>query len=220
MNIITDTIKINETPVKEFTNNQIENITSVGGAVLFKVKDIKNLTPEQLKDKMEKILEQEKIENTTINRDNELNESLTDAQRTKIKEEKNWSDEIVNEINSMKEYEIYKDAKLIETEINGKKCLIKMDIDWQQKDAMGRTNESRIIQGLSPIGKNGKIIELHHIGQHSDSPLAELTPEEHRGKGNDTILHNKTKESEIDRQAFTIERNTHWEARVNKGGNQ
>lgn len=84
---------------------------------------------------------------------------------------------------------------------------------------MGRTNRERAEQGLSPINKDGKVIELHHIGQHADSPLAELTTEEHRGKGNDTILHNKTKESEIDRQAFAKERNEHWEARANEGGN-
>lgn len=119
----------------------------------------------------------------------------------------------------MNEYEIYRDAGLQEAEIGGKKCLIRSDIDWAQKDAMGRTNRERAEQGLSPINKDGKVIELHHIGQHADSPLAELTPEEHRGKGNDTILHDKTKESEIDRQAFAVERSAHWEARANEGGN-
>ena len=151
---------------------------------------------------------------------NEANEGLTNEQKLKIKEETDWSDEIINAIGSMEEYELYKKAGLEETEINGKKCLIRNDIDWDQKDSMGRTNKERAEQGLSPINKDGKVIELHHIGQHADSPLAELTPEEHRGKGNDTILHNKTKESEIDRQAFAEERSSHWETRANEGGNQ
>lgn len=96
------------------------------------------------------------------------------------------------------------------------KSVSRDDIDWNQKDAMGRTNKERAEQGLSPINKDGKIIELHHIGQHADSPLAELTQEEHRGKGNDSILHDKTKESEIDRQAFGNERSSHWESRANE----
>ena len=78
---------------------------------------------------------------------------------------------------------------------------------------MGRTNEERANQGLAPIN-GGEVIELHHIGQHTDSPLAELTREEHRGKGNDAILHDKTKESEIDRQAFAREKNNHWMERA------
>jgi len=142
-------------------------------------------------------------------------ERITNEQKSMIKKETNWSDKIVNNLNSVEEFKLYKKAGLNETKIDGKECLIRSDINWQQKDVMGRTNIERSEQGLSPINKDGKVIELHHIGQHSDSPLAELTPEEHRGKGNDTILHNKTKESEIDRQAFAIERNAHWQARAN-----
>ena len=139
---------------------------------------------------------------------------LGDEKKIKIKEETGWSDEIINAISSWKEYEIYKNAGLVEAEIGGKKCLIRNDIDWEQKDAMGRTNKERAEQGLSPINKDGEVIELHHIGQHADSPLAELTKEEHRGKGNDAILHDKTKESEIDRQAFAGEKNNHWMERA------
>ena len=137
--------------------------------------------------------------------------------KEKVQIETGWSDEIINAIGSLEEYDIYINAGLVEDEIGGNKCLIRSDIDWKQKDALGRTNRERAEQGLSPINKDGKSIELHHIGQHADSPLAELTQEEHRGKGNDTILHNKTKESEIDRQAFARERSSHWEARVNEG---
>ena len=139
---------------------------------------------------------------------------LSEEEKAKIKEMTGWSDEIIDSIGSMKEAEIYMKAGLHEAEINGKKCLIRSDIDWDQKDEMGRTNRERAEQGLSPITKDGKTVELHHIGQHADSPLAELTTEEHRGKGNDAVLHDKTKESEIDRQEFAKERSEHWEARA------
>lgn len=169
---------------------------------------------------IEHFSEETEGETSESNEENEKREGLTDEEKAEIKKETGWSDEIINAIESMEEYEVYKEAGLVETEINGKKCLIRNDIDWDQKDAMGRTNRERAEQGLSPINKDGKVIELHHIGQHKDSPLAELTTEEHRGKGNDAILHNKDKESEIDRQEFARERSNHWQARTNEGGDQ
>ena len=207
-----------ESSLSELVDKSIENIKSAGDGVMTKLDDIKNLTPEQLKEKMNQFLEQgngnlkDSVKETET--DENVKEGLTDEEKTKIKEETGWSDEIVDAIGSWKEYEIYKNANLVEAEIDGKKCLIRNDIDWNQKDEMGRTNKERAEQGLSPINKDGKVIELHHIGQHSNSPLAELTQEEHRGKGNDGILHDKTKESEINRQAFAEERSNHWSARA------
>ncbi len=144
---------------------------------------------------------------------------LTEEEKQKIRDETGWSNEIIDAIGSMEEAEIYIEAGLKECEINGKKCLIRGDIDWNQKDEMGRTNKERAEQGLPPITKDGKRVELHHIGQHANSPLAELTTEEHRGKGNDTVLHDKTKESEINRPIFAGERSDHWKARAQEGGN-
>lgn len=208
-----------ESDISELANKSIEDIKNAGDGVMCKLDEIKNLTPEQLRERMEQNLEQAKEsldgnKEGTDDSDEAAKDGLTDEEKVKIKEETGWSDEIIDAIGSWKEYEIYKNAGLVEAEIGGKKCLIRNDIDWDQKDAMGRTNKERAEQGLSPINKDGKVIELHHIGQHADSPLAELTQEEHRGKGNDTILHDKTKESEIDRQAFAGERSEHWAARA------
>lgn len=217
---IGDKIKeASESNITELVNKSIEDIKNSGDGVMCKLDEIKNLTPEQLRERMVENLEQvlndlETNNEGTNDSDEKTQEGLTDEQKTKIKEETGWSDEIIDAIGSWKEYEIYKNAGLIEAEISGKKCLIRNDIDWDQKDAMGRTNRERAEQGLSPINKDGKVIELHHIGQHADSPLAELTQEEHRGKGNDSILHDKTKESEIDRQVFAGERSNHWAARA------
>ena len=216
---------ISEVGIKEVNNNQLESIKLTKDTVLSKLEDIKNLTPEQLQENMANNIEHlnniEKLENNSEVNDSDegIKKGLKDEERIKIREESGWSDEIISSINSVEEYDIYKNAGLQEAEYDGKKCLIRNDIDWEQKDAMGRTNRERSEQGLSPINKEGKVIELHHIGQHADSPLAELTAQEHRGKGNDTILHNKTKESEINRQAFAGERSEHWEARANERSN-
>lgn len=146
--------------------------------------------------------------------DNNEQKGLTQEQKDKIKEETGWSDEIIDAIGSMEEYQIYKDAGLIEAEIDGRKCLINPNIDMDQKDAFGRTNKERVEQGLAPLEKNGNPIELHHIGQKNDSPLAELTQEQHRSKENYSILHDTKKDSEIDRKAFDNERENHWKARA------
>lgn len=125
-----------------------------------------------------------------------------------------YSPEIRNSISSLRETEIYSKAGLKEEVVNGRKALIRTDIDMNRKDEFGLTNLERMRNGNPPIANNGEIIELHHIGQKADSPFAELTRTEHRGKGNDTILHDKNKVSEIDRSAFQNERQTHWKSRT------
>ena len=155
------------------------------------------------------------VNNETCKDANEEKRSgLTEEEKAKVKEKTGWPDEIIDALASMEEYEIYKKAGLQATEVNGKWCLIRPDIDMNQKDADGLTNRQRMERGLPPITKDGKAVELHHIGQKPDSPLAELTTDEHRGVGNDTILHDKTKESEIDRNEFAKERREHWKSRT------
>lgn len=143
---------------------------------------------------------------------------LTDEEKKEIKEKTGWSDEIIDAIGSMEEAQIYMDAGLQEVEIAGKKCLIRSDIDMDQLDEDGISNRERMERGRPPLTKDGQEVELHHIGQKPDSPLAELTTQEHRGVGNDTILHDKNKESEIDRNEFAKDRKNHWKSRAEEGG--
>lgn len=150
-------------------------------------------------------------------------EGLTDEEKQKIKEETGWSDEIINNIKNMKQYEILKNASLIEVEINGRKCLIKENIDLDYTDEDGISNRERMERGLAPLdSKTGKPIELHHLGQKADSPLVELTEEEHRtgeyedGKKNQSLWHDNTIESEVHGEGnnWDQERKAHWKARV------
>lgn len=154
-----------------------------------------------------------------IGKNNDLNlykndRGLNKTEKRSIKKEGFKSNDIINSIGSIKEYEIYKNANLKEVNILGADCLIRNDINWVQKDSMGRTNKERADNGLSPINNDNKIIELHHIGQRQNSPFAELTTDEHRGKGNDTVLHDKNKETEIDRNDFAKERSEYWKSRA------
>lgn len=223
---------ISEIGIKEFAKSEIENKKAEGEAVLEKLDQIKNMNLEQLKEQLQEALDAKESGNDTEGTEDsaentegtdESKEGLTDEQKAKIKEETGWSDEIIDYIGSWEEYEIYKKAGLREVEIGGKKCLIRDDIDWNQVDEKGRTNAERVKKGLAPLDKNGEAIQLHHIGQHADSPLAELTFEEHRCNGNDTILHDKSKETETHGEGNTwdSERQNYWKDRsvYNEGDN-
>lgn len=166
---------------------------------------------------LEKNKEKRETQESKINETDESKEGkecLTDEQKKKLRELTGWSDEILDAVGSWEEAEIYMKASLKEVEISGKKCLIRDDIDLEQEDEDGITNRERMERGRPPITKDGEEVELHHIGQKQNSPLAELTMEQHRGVGNDTILHDKTKETEIDRNEFGKERREHWKDRV------
>lgn len=151
--------------------------------------------------------------------DNQEVKGLTDEQKEQIKKETGWSDEIINHIDSMDQYEIYKNADLHEAEINGKKCLVK-DIDMDYVDPKtGMTNRELMEKGRSPIdSKTGEKIELHHMGQDKDGPFAELCENSEHGDGNHGTLHPKTEGSwrkEDGANAnYDNERKEHWKARA------
>lgn len=142
---------------------------------------------------------------------------LTKEDRIKLKERTGWSDAIVDAIRTKEEAEIYENAGLVEGEVNGKPALLQPDLkpnacydknrpDWTNKDFAG--------DGYPPRSADGKPIELHHIGQNPDSPLAELTYEQHHKNGNFKKLHTFD-DSKIDRGDFKAERIQYWQDRYN-----
>ena len=182
---------------------------------------LKELAAESLGDLLESVKEL-KIENINmealdkpVDLDLPRNELTTLSAETKdVLSETGYSDEVIDSISSEEEAAIYQDAGLECQTINGNDALINTEIDLDQTDALGDTNLERMEKGKPPLDANGKPIELHHVGQKADSPLAELTHKQHMEGGNNTILHDTTKESEIDRSAFAKEREAHWKARA------
>lgn len=140
-------------------------------------------------------------------------EGLSDDKKNELKKETGWSDNVLDSIRTEDEAEVYKDAQLECTEVDGKDALTRTDIDYNLK-VDGETNIDRMRQGKCPRTANGENIELHHIGQNPNAPLAELTSTEHRGPDNDMTLHDKTQESRIDRKAFRQQREEYWKARA------
>lgn len=165
------------------------------------------------------------VDNVEINNiefSDPLLSQLTEEEKVKVKSETGWSDEIIDNIENMRQYEVLKDANLVEVEINGRPCLIKKDINLDYTDADGISNRDRIKRGLAPIDeKTGRPLELHHLGQKADSPLVELSIEEHRtgeyvdGKKNQTLWHDNTKVTEVHGEGNTWdeERKSHWKTR-------
>ena len=147
-------------------------------------------------------------------------DGLEKASKLELKEEMGWPDSIVDSLRTNDEAQIYKKANLEVGNIDGKDCLMRTDIDYNQV-IDGQTNLERMSEGKCPVAPDGQKIELHHIGQNPDAPLAELTSEEHRGERNDMILHDKTiVESRIDRIAFRQERESYWMERAEQISNK
>lgn len=146
-------------------------------------------------------------------------DGLSDSEKQELKERTGWPDDIIDACRTMDEANVYIEAGLEPETIDGKNCLIKSEID-PNLECDGETNLERMSRGCCPISQDGQKIELHHIGQDPDSPLAELTTEEHRGEANDMILHDKTNESNIDRATFRRERESYWIARAEQIKNQ
>lgn len=154
---------------------------------------------------------------------------LTKENREQIKQETGWSDKIIDSIKNMEQYGVLKSADLAEIQINGRDCLVKTNIDLDYADEDGITNRERISRGLSPLdSKTEKPLELHHLGQKADSPLVELTEEEHRtgeyvaGKKNQSLWHDNSVTTEVhgDGNSWDHERKEHWKTRAEMLGGE
>ncbi len=76
------------------------------------------------------------------------------------------------------------------------------------------TNVQRMEKGLSPIGHDGKSLNLHHIKQENDGLIAEVGMKEHIS--NSDVLHRyKTKVSDVDHGAgWNKFRSDYWKERA------
>jgi hypothetical protein len=138
------------------------------------------------------------------------------AEKEKIAEKSNYSNEVNEKIRSVEELEVYQNEGLVESTVNDRTVLKDTSINPDLIDEKGRTNLERMEKGLAPIDENGKPYNLHHIGQNADTPLAELKDGVH--KKNDAILHDKSKPTEVHGENSSVnwdkERSEHWKARA------
>lgn len=131
---------------------------------------------------------------------------LTTQEAAAIQMQTGYPVDVIAQFHSMEEFQVFKDAGLKATMINGETALARSDIDLKIMDEFGRTNLERMKLGLSPLDSTGAKYELHHIGQEADATLAILTQAEH----DNAVLHGFKTISEINRPAFDPVRRRFW----------
>ena len=100
--------------------------------------------------------------------------------------------------------------------INGNKVYQRNDLfDPNAVDSRGRSNIQRMEKGLAPLDANGQSINLHHMLQKQDGPIAEVTQSFH--KDNHSVIHinDSSIPSGIDRNEFNKWRSDYWKQRSN-----
>ncbi len=75
------------------------------------------------------------------------NLGLSPEERAQFQQESGWSDQIMDSLRSPEEYRIYENAGLQEREVNGRRCLVRDDIDLEQVDEDGFTNADLMSRG-------------------------------------------------------------------------
>ena len=138
---------------------------------------------------------------------------LTMNEAATIQKESKYPLDVIQQMHSMEEYQVYKDAGLKAATVNGRTALIQdIDLNYTSELPNGTevTNLVRMQQGYAPIDPTtGTAYQLHHIGQKADGTLAVLKGEQHQG--NSAILNIVGKETEINRPEFAGTRKEFWE---------
>lgn len=91
--------EISEKGIREYTKGQIENLKEAEKDILSKLDDIKNLTPEQLQNKLQETLQYAEKKESNENIEQNVRRPLTEDERKKLKEQIGWSDEFLDKIN-------------------------------------------------------------------------------------------------------------------------
>lgn len=154
----------------------------------------------------------------------DVSENIDSEIRSEINEKSDYSSEVNDRISSVEELDLYQKAGLKEETIDGRTCLVREDLDYDYIDPKtGKTNLELMEEGRSPYdAKTGERIELHHIGQDPDAPLAELTEDSEHGEYA-SVLHKSEEESwrkddpQRNNHYNNVERPNHWMERA-KGG--
>lgn len=129
-----------------------------------------------------------------------------------IQKESKWPLGAIKSLHSTAEYNIYKEAALVPTQLSDGSWAFLRQIDWDLLDDLGRTNAQRVAVGLAPVDSTGMSYELHHIGMRADSPLAILTNAEHHSKANYSILHWAEEGKDITDAAWSAQKKEFWNA--------
>ena len=100
-------------------------------------------------------------------------------------------------------------------QFNGNKVYQRNDLfDPQAVDKFGRTNIQRMEKGLAPLDSKGKSVNLHHMLQTQNGPIAEVTESFHKTNHGTIHINDNSIPSGIDRKSFDKWRSNYWKDRV------
>ena len=103
---------------------------------------------------------------------------LTDEQVSIIQKGVKYPLRVIRQLCGIEEYDALQAANLIPCMVNGETALIKVDINLDILDELGRTNLQRMLLGLAPYDENGNEYLLRMLGEGLDSTLAILSNED------------------------------------------
>uniref|UniRef100_UPI0035CF05CD DUF637 domain-containing protein n=2 Tax=unclassified Bartonella TaxID=2645622 RepID=UPI0035CF05CD len=87
--------------------------------------------------------------------------------------------------------------------------------DWEEKGkTVWGTNVERMEAGRAPIGFDGRSVELHHLKQTHEGPIAEMSKESHQKYNSVIHAPSKTHQSLIERKKFKKWREEYWKERA------
>ena len=139
---------------------------------------------------------------------------LTMNEAAIIQRETNWPLDVIKNLHSMEEYDVYRRAGVIPIKIDGNWAFLQ-NVDWNFADEDGITNLSRVLDyGNAPIGPDGRPFELHHIGQRADSPLAILTRTQHHTAGDYGIIHYAEQGKNVPDPIWAAQKREFWKKMV------
>ncbi|NML35539.1 hypothetical protein HHL14_32615 [Paraburkholderia sp. G-4-1-8] len=96
----------------------------------------------------------------------------------------------------------------------GNKVYQRDDIFDPSAEFNGETNLQRMTRGVAPIGSDGKSVELHHMLQSHDGPIAEVTSTFHKQNYSTIHINPNTIPSGIDRPEFNSWKRKYWKDRA------
>ncbi|WP_218966702.1 HNH/ENDO VII family nuclease, partial [Snodgrassella communis] len=102
-------------------------------------------------------------------------------------------------------------------EFNGNKVYQRNDLfDPKYVDPKsGKTNLQLMEKGRAPIGHDGKPVNLHHMTQRHNSPIAEVTQSFHTDNRKSIHINDNSVPSGINRSQFDKWRSSYWKNRAN-----
>ncbi|WP_219232535.1 HNH/ENDO VII family nuclease, partial [Austwickia sp. TVS 96-490-7B] len=86
-------------------------------------------------------------------------------------------------------------------------------IDPAMIDEKGRSNIQRMKHGRAPLGQDGKTVNLHHMLQTPDGPIAEISQTMHQANSRVIHIFPNTTPSSINRAHFGSWRRAYWRNR-------